>query len=228
MTSPIPVAELLGRQLNDVEERFAPRALYLQGDRSLLRQGVRVAVVGSRRVSHRGRLRAQRLARILAAERIVVVSGLARGVDSHSHGTALRHGGRTVAVLGTGLDRVYPPENRELQERIAKEHLVVSQFPPGTPPRRGNFPQRNRTMALLSDATVIIEASERSGTQSQGWETLRLGRPLLLARSLVEDAGGISWARKMLDYGGRVLAEPEDLLDELPFADYAPEDAIAF
>lgn len=228
MNAPIPVQELLGRQLNDVEERYAPRTLYVRGDQSLLKQGVRVAIVGSRKVSNAGRLRAQRLARILAAERIVVVSGLARGVDTHSHSTALQHGGRTVAVVGTGLDRVYPPENRELQERIAREHLVVSQFRPGTPPRRGNFPQRNRTMALLSDATVIIEASERSGTQSQGWETLRLGRPLLLARSLVEDGGGISWARKMLDYGGRVLAEPEDLLHELPSADYAPADAVAF
>jgi DNA processing protein len=222
------VQELLERQLNDVEERYAPRMLHVRGDRGLLKQGVRVAVVGSRNISHPGRLRAQRLARILAAEKIIVVSGLARGVDTHSHSATVHHGGRTVAVLGTGIDRAYPPENRRLQELIGREHLLVSQFPPGTPPRRGNFPQRNRTMALLSDATVIIEASEQSGTQSQGWETLRLGRPLFLARSLVEHDDAVSWARKMLDYGGRILSEPEDLLAELPFADYAPEDAVAF
>ena len=88
----------------------------------------------------------------------------------------------TIAVLGTDLDDCYPPENRPLQERLMREHLVISQFPSGTPSRRTNFPRRNRTMALLTDATVIIEAGESSGTLDQGWEALRLGRPGLQGR----------------------------------------------
>jgi len=228
MTSPVPLEELIARQLSDVEAEYAPRELYVEGERTLLAHGARVSIVGSRKVSHEGIQRTQRLARILSERNVIVVSGLARGVDTHAHQTAIARGGRTVAVLGTGLDLFYPPENGPLQQVIGREHLLVSQFPPGTPPRRGNFPQRNRVMALLSDATVIIEASERSGTQSQGWETLRLGRPLFLAKSLVDARGEIAWIHKMLDYGARVLSEPDDLLDELPASDHEPVTALAF
>jgi len=228
MTTSVPIEELIARQLNDVEAKYAPRELYVQGERSLLAHGARVSIVGSRKVSHDGIRRAKRLAGILCERGVIVVSGLARGVDAHAHQTAIARGGRTVAVLGTGLDRFYPPENTSLQGLIGREHLLVSQFPPGTPPRRGNFPQRNRVMALLSDATVIIEASERSGTQSQGWETLRLGRPLFLTRSLVETSGEISWIGKMLEYGARVLGEPETLFDELPASNHEPATALAF
>jgi len=226
MDLPVAVEELLGRQLNDIEKRFAPRMLYVRGDRELLRTGVRVSLVGSREVSPEGRRRARRLAKLLAEKGITVVSGLAAGVDTEAHRTAIDHHGRTVAILGTGPDRVYPPENEALQELIAAEHLLVSQFPPGTSPLRGNFPQRNRTMALVSDATVIVEAGEGSGTQSQGWEALRLGRALFLLKSFLEN-GEISWATKMLDYGAQVLREPEDVLEELPSPDTEPAAALA-
>lgn len=221
------VEELLGRQLNNVEERYAPKTLYIEGDSTLLRKGVRVSVVGSRRASEEGRRRAHRLTKTLAEQGITVVSGLARGIDAEAHWTTIRHGGRTIGVLGTGLDRAYPPENQDLQRLLAREHLLVSQFPLGTPSLRGNFPQRNRTMALVSDATVIVEASERSGTQSQAWETLRLGRPLFLLRSLIEN-GSAPWAAKLVYYGARVLAEPEELIEELPSPDLEPLAAFAF
>jgi DNA processing protein len=143
------------------------------------------------------------------------VSGLAAGVDTVAHSTAIQHGGRTIAVLGAGLDRIFPPENAALSEQIAREHLLVSQFPPGTPVQRGNFPRRNRTMALLTDATVIIEAGPSSGTVSQGWEALRLGRPLFLLKSIVESKG-LTWPAELLDYGARVLSKPQELLPYLP------------
>jgi DNA processing protein len=96
-----------------------------------------------------------------------------------------------------------------------REHLVVSQFPEGQPTTRKNFPLRNRTMALVSDASVIVEASDGSGSLSEGWEALRLGRPLFLMASILEQRG-LSWPRTMLDYGAMVLKRPEDLLAQLP------------
>ena len=111
MTSPVPLEELIARQLSDVEAEYAPRELYVEGERTLLAHGARVSIVGSRKVSHEGIQRTQRLARILSERNVIVVSGLARGVDTHAHQTAIARGGRTVAVLGTGLDLFYPPEN---------------------------------------------------------------------------------------------------------------------
>jgi DNA processing protein len=211
----LPTVEALGRDLNDVEERFAPEVLFLAGNRELLSpEMVRVSIVGSRTASDEGLRRARRLARLLAEEQIVVVSGLALGIDTAAHEGAIAGGGSTVAVLGSGLDGYYPPQNKALQEQIAREHLVVSQFQPGEPPKKHSFPQRNRTMALISDATVIVEAGETSGSLHQGWEALRLARPLFLLESVVDS--GLEWPQKMLGYGARVLCEVQDLMDAIP------------
>jgi DNA processing protein len=216
--------ELLG-PFNDVERRHAPQGIFAAGRLELVRQGVRVAVVGSRRPSDAGLRRAARLAHILAAHQVIVVSGLAAGVDACAHRSAMEMGGTTVAVLGTPLDTAYPPAHRGLQKRIAREHLALSQFPVGSPVQRKNFTIRNRTMALVCDASVIVEAGEGSGTLSHGWEALRLGRPLFLMRSLLSQAE-LSWPAKMLDYGALVLSEPEELLDSLPSPRaWHPEDA---
>lgn len=218
-------AELLGH-LNDVEARHAPEMLHLRGDAQLLVDGVRVSVVGSRRATEKGLRRARRIARLLVGEGITVVSGLALGIDTAAHKAAIEAGGRTIAVLGAPLDEDYPRQNRRLRHLIGREHLLVSQFREGSPVRRGNFPQRNRTMALISDATVIVEAGESSGSLSQGWEALRLGRPLCILRSLIEDSR-LSWPRKLIEYGAYVLAEPEDLLEVLPSPGAAIPEAIA-
>ncbi|EQD40851.1 SMF family protein [mine drainage metagenome] len=162
-------AEVLG-ELNEVEGKYAPRELFLLGDRALLRRGPRVSVVGSRRASDEGLRRARVLASTLACHGIIVVSGLAVGIDRAAHESAIDASGHTIAVLGTPVDAVYPKENRDLQERIGREHLLVSQFPSGYPTTPKNFPIRNRTMALLTDATVIVEAGETSGTVHQGWK----------------------------------------------------------
>ena len=113
-----------------------------------------------------------------------MVSGLARGIDTVVHTEAMAHGQRTIAVIGTPLGVAYPRANAALQRRIAEQHLVISELAPGSAVVPGNFPRRNRTMALIADASVIIEAGEDTGTRSQGWEALRLGRPLFLLKPL--------------------------------------------
>ena len=208
--------ELLG-PLNDVERKNAPARLFTAGDVAILRSGPRVSVVGSRKPSPEAVARARLIAKKLVARGIVVVSGLAEGIDTAAHQTAIEEGGRTIAVLGTALDEVFPAKNRALQERIAREHLLVSQFPVGVPARRGNFPMRNRTMALLTHATVIVEAGNKSGTLHQGWEALRLGRLLFILESVAANPE-LSWPAEMIRYGAQVLSRGnlEFVLDEMP------------
>lgn len=205
--------QLLG-PLNEIERKNAPGWLHLAGDRSLFAAGPRVSVVGTRKPSREGIARAAKLTRALVGRGAVVVSGLAEGIDTVAHTTAMNARGKTIAVLGTPLDQVFPASNRALQERIMREQLAVSQFQ-----RRGdgrNFPIRNRTMALLSEATVIVEAGEKSGTAHQGWEALRLGRLLFLLESLV--AKRQAWTEELLSYGAQVLsdANKEAFLEALP------------
>lgn len=210
------VAEALGT-LTDVEEKNAPKTLYFKGNQSLLNEGPRVSVVGSRKASAEGLKRARSLSRALVDHGIVVVSGLAEGIDTAAHTSALEAGGKTIAVIGTPLDTAYPKENQALQERIAREQLVVSQFPIGSAVTPKNFPIRNRTMALLTDATVIVEAGEKSGTVHQGWEALRLGRQLFLLESVAFDAS-LSWPAKMIHYGAHVLSREnlDEMLSDIP------------
>lgn len=203
--------DLLG-PLNDVEAKHAPKLLYAAGDVDMLRHAARVSIVGARKATDEGLRRARRLSNLLCGHGVVIVSGLAEGIDTAAHTGAIGAGGRTVAVLGTPLCETYPRSNAELQRRLMDEQLVLSQFAPGRPIQRGNFPTRNRTMALISDATVIIEAGETSGSLSQGWEALRLGRPLFIARSIADNAA-LAWPAKMLAYGAYVLSD--DTLDEL-------------
>jgi DNA processing protein len=206
--------ELLG-PLNPQETLYAPKQLFATGHREWLRRQPRVAIVGARKASAEGVKRAAKLARLLVQQDALVVSGLAEGIDAAAHNATIDAGGRTAAVIGTPLSETYPAKHRTLQRHLMRDHLVLSQFPEGYPTTRKNFPLRNRTMALISDASVIVEASDRSGSLSQGWEALRLGRPLFLMASILEQPG-LSWPRTMLDYGAMVLHEPEDLLAQLP------------
>jgi len=208
--------ELLGT-LNDVERKNAPRCLFVAGDPTLLAHGSRVSVVGSRKASAEALTRTRSLVAALVERGIVVVSGLAEGIDTAAHEMALAHGGHTFAVLGTPLDQFYPVRNRALQERLMQGELVISQFAPGSPVQPKNFPMRNRTMALLSDATVIVEAGEKSGTLHQGWEALRLGRLLFLLESVAANPK-LSWPAEMIRYGAQVLSREnlELVLEEMP------------
>lgn len=203
--------------LNEFEQKHCPDRLYVDGNTALLTSGRRVSVVGSRKPSPDGLRRARAFTQALVRHDIIVVSGLAAGIDTAAHQTAIEFGGKTVAVLGTPLSKAYPAQNAGLLAEIKRNHLAISQFPEGFPAKRTNFPQRNRTMALVTDATVIIEASENSGTRSQGWETLRLGRLLFLMENVANDSS-IGWAREMISYGAQVLSRDtlSDALLELP------------
>jgi DNA processing protein len=208
--------ELLG-PLNDVERKNAPEKLFTAGDIELLRSGPRVSVIGTRMPSEQGKKRAEQLCRTLVERQVIIVSGLAQGIDTAAHTLAIKHKGRTIAVLGTPLDKTYPKSNEDLQREIIREHLAISQFPSGYPGRPANFPVRNRTMALISHATVIVEAGEGSGTIHQGWEALRLGRTLFLMESLLKNAA-LKWPKEMISYGARVLTKDtlESLFEILP------------
>jgi DNA processing protein len=206
--------ELLG-PLNDVETRYAPQRLYVAGGIQTPLPRPRVAVVGSRKASGAGLEAASQIARVLARNQVVVVSGLAEGIDTAAHGAAIEEKGFTVAVLGTPLNRVYPAKNFELQDRIMREHCAVSQFSNGHPTQPRDFILRDRTMALICNASIIVEAGETSGSLAQGWEALRLGRPLYIWKSVLENRS-LSWPRKMTEYGAVALKDPKDVLGFLP------------
>jgi DNA processing protein len=158
---------------------------------------------------------------------VVVVSGLAEGIDTAAHIASIEAQGHTIAVLGSPVDVAYPAGNKVLLEMIAKDHLVVSQFAPGSAIQPKNFPMRNRTMALLSHATVIVEAAEKSGTIHQAWEALRLGRPLFLLESIVKNPE-LTWPKEVQGYGAQVLSDStfEEMVEQLPAGPY--EGAVAF
>lgn len=207
---------LLG-PMNQVERKFAPAEFFVAGDADLCRNFAKVAVIGTRQVSAIGMKRTQELVRLLVEREVVIVSGLALGVDACAHESAIKNGGKTIAVLGTPLDQFYPKENAELQRVIMHEHLALSQFKSGVPVQKKNFPIRNRTMALISHATVIIEAGDGSGTLHQGWEALRLGRPLFLLESITK-RDDLKWPAEMIGYGAQVLSRRglEELFELLP------------
>ncbi|OLD11621.1 MAG: DNA processing protein DprA [Crenarchaeota archaeon 13_1_40CM_3_52_10] len=212
--STVTSERLLG-PLNDVERKFAPPRLFVSGPMEIPLPRPRVAIVGSRKASSRGLDAAKDIARALSKNGVVIVSGLAEGIDTAAHTSAIEEKGRTIAVLGTPLDRVYPKKNTRLQKEIMTNHLAVSQFPVGHPIQRADFVLRNRTMALISNASIIVEAGETSGSLHQGWEALRLGRPLFFWKPTVSESS-LSWPKKMMRYGALELTDPEQVMDVLP------------
>ena len=209
--------DLLG-PLNDVEEKFAPKVLYVMGVMEIPLPAPRVAIVGSRKASPEGLEAATNIARTLVKNNVIVVSGLAEGIDTAAHTTTINEKGHTIAVLGTPLNHVYPRSNLELQEVIGRNHLLISQFPVGQRTTRVDFVLRNRTMALISNATIIVEAKDDSGSLHQGWEAIRLGRPLFIWKTILDDRS-LKVPRDMLQYGAIMLKEPEETLQYLPSND---------
>lgn len=208
--------ELIG-PLNEFEKKYAPQGMFFAGYPELLKEYPRVSIIGTRKPGEKGATITREITSFLVKRKVVIVSGLAAGIDTIAHTTAIKEDGRTIAVIGTPPDMYYPEQNRELQEKIAKDHLLLSQFPPGSRISRRNFPMRNRTMALFSHATVIIEAGRSSGTQHQGWEALRLGRPLFIMDNIADDPH-LDWPKKMMDYGAQRLSpfSLDHLIEALP------------
>lgn len=159
-----------------------PAALFVRGH--LLESDERsVAIVGTRKASDSGLEQARLIARDLVGAEYVVASGLAAGIDTAAHTATLDAGGRTLAVIGTGLRHAFPKENAGLQERLGRESAVISQFWPGQEPRRWTFPERNAVMSGLARATVVVEAGNTSGARMQARLALEHGRPVFLTRA---------------------------------------------
>jgi len=215
LASGLTVEKLLGRPLNDVELKYAPPILYVKGTLKIPLPKPRVSIVGSRKASAKGLSDASSIAKVLAAKEVVIVSGLAEGIDTAAHASAMEAGNKTVAVLGTPLNKSFPAKNFKLQQEIMRNHLAISQFETGYPTRPKDFVIRNRTMALISDATIIVEATDQSGSLHQGWEALRLGRPLFIWKSILENSDLIR-PKEMLRYGAVELSDPEDVFESLP------------
>jgi len=190
-----------------------PPFLFLRGQ-PLLDVDLRsVAVVGTRQPSDRGIERATSLARGLVEAGVVVVSGLARGIDTAAHRSTLDAGGRTIAVMGTGITRTYPAENQELAERIATSGVLVSQFWPSSAPARWTFPRRNVVMSGIAQGTVVVEASSTSGARMQARFAIEHGKRVFLLRSLVTSQ---PWAQKFVrDRGAIEAASVEEILSHL-------------
>ena len=182
-----------------------PPVLFMRGSADE-RDATSVAVVGTRQPTPQGIDQARQLAAGLTANGIPVISGLAAGIDTAALTATLTAGGRAVAVIGTGIDRVYPPQNAGLQEEIAAKGLVISQFLPGSPPTKISFPLRNAVMSGYALATVVVEAAGRSGSRMQARLALQHGRHVFLMRSLLEH----EWARDYAERPGVTLVETAD------------------
>lgn len=193
--------------------------LYFQGTWEIT-DARSVAVVGSRKASREGLSRAVKLAKALVERDFTVVSGLAEGIDTAAHTTAIENGGRTIAVIGTPLGVYYPRQNMELQDRIARDYLVISQIPvlryasQHVPMNRLFFPERNVTMSALTEATVIVEASDTSGTLTQARAALHQGRKLFILDSCFNRAD-ISWPARYEKLGAIRVRDMEDIWSAL-------------
>jgi DNA processing protein len=168
-----------------------------------------VAVVGTRQASSWGLSRARKLAALLVEHGVTVLSGLARGIDTAAHDECVLRGGRTIAVLGTGIRRTYPKENEALAERICDQGALVSQFWPDAPPMGSNFPRRNVVTSGLGQGTVVIEASPTSGAKMQARLALEHGKKVFLLKSLVESR---PWARSYLERGAIRVEDGTEIL----------------
>ncbi len=191
--------ELYPPQLREIHD--FPPVLFHQGELPTEETGM--AVVGSRQASELGLHIARAVAAGLADRGITVISGLAKGIDAAAHTAALDSGGRTAAVIGTGITRHYPAENRELQERIAAEGVVISQFWPDAPPTKQSFPMRNAVMSGYSRATIVVEAGEHSGARIQARQAVAHGRPVILTDLVVR---ANNWPAELLDRPGVYVA----------------------
>ena len=198
-----------------------PAFLYVKGH--LKEDDVNVAVVGSRTASTYGKFTTERLCRELVLRGITVISGLARGIDSAAHRGALSGKGRTIAVLGCGLDVVYPPENEELFNEISLQGALISEFPFGTPPNAPNFPARNRIISGISLGVVVVEASEKSGSLITARIALEQGREVFAVPGSI-DSSGSRGTNKLIKQGAKLIENVEDILEEiLPQVTIAPK-----
>ena len=205
------VDESYPARLREIDQ--PPPVLYIRGE-YLLDDLFAVAIVGTRKVTPYGRQVTEEIASFLAANGITVVSGLARGVDAIAHQTALRAGGRTIAVLGSGVDKIYPPEHRGLAEQMIQRGAVISDYAVGTPPDASNFPPRNRIISGLSLAVVVIEAAETSGALITAEFAAEQGREIFAVPGSIL-APQSKGTNRLIQNGALPLLTPADLMQAL-------------
>jgi len=204
------------RRLLDIRE--TPPLLFYQGTISSHDDGM--SIVGSRAASPQALSLAYEISSLLVARNLTVISGLAGGIDAVAHRAALDCGGRTVAVIGTGIDRYYPAENESLQREIGERGLVLSQFLPSAAPTKKTFPMRNATMSGYGFATIVVEAGEYSGTRVQARQAGEHGRPVILLRSVVDST---TWGDALNGQPGvYVVGSRQELLDAVDEVRLAP------
>lgn len=189
-----------------------PICLYVKG--KLLAEETSIAVVGSRKASGYGLSSARRISADLSEYGICVISGMARGIDTAAHQGALSAGGRTIAVLGCGLDIVYPPENKRLMERILEKGAVISEYPPGVQPAPHHFPIRNRIVSGMSVGVLVVEASEKSGSLITAQLALEQGRDVYALPGNVISINSKGTNRLIQD-GAKLVTSVQDVIDEI-------------
>ncbi|UCH59973.1 MAG: DNA-processing protein DprA [Anaerolineales bacterium] len=198
-------------RLKEIE--LPPPVLYVQGDLQAEDEWA-VAIVGTRRLTAYGRQVTTEIASMLARSGVSVVSGLARGIDGVAHKAALEAGGRTLAVLGSGVDRIYPPEHRKLAGEISRSGALISDYAPGTPPDGLNFPPRNRIIAGLSLAVVVVEAGESSGALITAKFAADQGREVFAVPGSIT-APQSQGTNKLIQQGASPLLDPAEVLEAL-------------
>lgn len=199
------------RRLKEIDQ--SPPVLFIRGTINV-EDDWAVAVVGTRRVTPYGRQVADELGRYLAQNGVTVVSGLARGVDAIAHQAALQAGGRTFAVLGSGVDVIYPPEHRKLAAEIIKQGAIISDYPIGTQPDGVNFPPRNRIISGLSLATVVVEAGDKSGALITAEFAVEQGRDVFAVPGSILAAQS-QGTNRLIEQGARPLLKMSEILDTL-------------
>ena len=203
--------EIYPQRLKEIDQ--PPPVLYVRGE-YVPDDLFAVAIVGTRRVTPYGRQITEELAAYLAANGITVISGLARGVDAIAHHAALKAGGRTIAVLGSGVDKIYPPEHRQLAEQMMEHGAIISDYAPGTPPDASNFPPRNRIISGLSLAVVVIEAGETSGALITAEFAAEQGREIFAVPGSIL-APQSKGTNKLIQKGALPLLSVNDLMQAL-------------
>lgn len=189
-----------------------PAVLYYKGDIGLLKTRC-LGVVGTREPSRYGRDYTAKFVEILSKCSLTIVSGMARGVDAVAHKTTLDNGGKTIAVLGTGIDKIFPQVNAELYSRIAEEGLIVTEYLPGTPALAYNFPERNRIISGLSQAVLVTEAGEKSGSLITADYALRQGRDLFVIPSALNSPRGAGGNRLLKTCQGAIVLSADDIVE---------------
>lgn len=199
------------RYLKEIEQ--PPPVLFCKGE-IILEDEWAVAIVGTRKVTHYGKQIAEEFSRVLADHNITIISGLARGIDGIAHKTTLEAGGRTIAVLGSGVDRIYPAEHKTLAEKITKSGAVISDYAPGTAPEASNFPPRNRIISGLAKATIVIEAGQTSGALITADFAASQGRNVYAVPGSIYNVQS-KGTNKLIQKGAKPLLDIREVLEDI-------------